>query len=338
MTLNPDKVLEWVEKHFDDIKVKGNEIKVNSIFCDDRKRHLWINPEGGKKHRPYGVYRCWKTDNKGSIVKLVMLVEKCSFEEALEILEAADISLVNLEKQVEAIFYPEEDLPKPTAIEGIALPPGTQFIDDMSPDNPMKLMAEIYLLKRKLPTKNLAACDRGDDKDRIIIPYFDREGKLIYYNGRSIGRSKLRYKGPDISIGVGKEDVVFIPEWPELGSEINVAEGEFNALSIYYSGKATNIPMYSAACGGKSISEKQIEYLRPYKINLCLDTDKAGKEALKKMFYDFRRKGISCHYVRPPEKFNDWNNMLIHLNEKLLVYYILRNRKPLDEIAMTILS
>lgn len=339
MGLNAEKVLEWVERRFDDVVVKGNEIKVNSIFCEDRKRHLWINPEGGKKKRPFGAYRCWKTDRRGSVVGLVSHIEKCTFEEALELLDVPDLSLAHLEKKVNELFdcKTKEDV-NPTDNSTLQFPESTYFIEDDSITHPTKILAEVYLLNRKLPAKNLAVCVDGDYKDRIIIPYYDKSGKLVYYNGRHIGNNKLRYLGPDKSCGIGKEDVLFAPSWPPEGSEVYLTEGEFDAISIYWSGKVTQEPMYSMACGGKYISERQIEYLRPYRVVLCLDTDKAGKSALKEMYIRFKSKGINCQYVRPPTQYKDWNKMLIDVNEKIVVYYIMKHKKPLDPRALTILG
>ena len=77
----------WAEEKFKKIDVKGSEIKLNSIFADnDDKFHLWCSPSGGKNARPYGVYHCWKTDKKGSLISLVMEVEKCNRQSAMEIL------------------------------------------------------------------------------------------------------------------------------------------------------------------------------------------------------------------------------------------------------------
>ena len=73
----------------------------------------------------------------------------------------------------------------------------------------------------------------GRYKGRIIIPYYDKIGNLIYFNGRHLGNSKCKYLGPPKDIGVGKEDVVFMAgKWPETGSIIYLCEGEFNAISL----------------------------------------------------------------------------------------------------------
>ena len=44
-----EKFLDWAESRFDNIVVSGDEVKVDSIFCEDHKQKMWCNPYGGKK-------------------------------------------------------------------------------------------------------------------------------------------------------------------------------------------------------------------------------------------------------------------------------------------------
>ena len=76
MAIEKEIFVQWAEKYFDKVDVRGDEVRINSIFAEsDSKQHLWCNPAGGKNQRPYGVYHCWKTDRKGSLVSLVMEIE-----------------------------------------------------------------------------------------------------------------------------------------------------------------------------------------------------------------------------------------------------------------------
>ncbi len=65
MGVDFDSFRQWAEDRFNgDILVKGNEIRINSIFTEDHKHHMWCNPYGGKHQREDGCYRCWKTGEK----------------------------------------------------------------------------------------------------------------------------------------------------------------------------------------------------------------------------------------------------------------------------------
>ena len=344
MAIDPEKFLNWVETRFDDFVVRGNEIKINSIFMDDdHKRHLWCNPLGGKKEREYGVFHCWRTEKRGSLVTLVMLVDKCSYEEAVETLDACDTSMVNLEAKLDAVFNPTQVVQtNPLVDNKLRLPPNTFPIDEMHPEDFYRITAETYLLGRKLSTTGLMICTEGgfyggiNYSNRIIIPYYDQNGKLIYFNARYLGNKKdvIRYMGPPKEVGIGKEHVLFIPIWPQAGSTIYLTEGEFDALAICESSKLDGELMYVGAFGGKNLSDFQVEILQPYHPVLCLDADKAGKQGLMEIAKKLKASGKQPEYIRPPVQYKDWNKMLERVGEKILVHYIKRNKRPLDEIAL----
>ena len=338
MAIDTELFLNWVETRFgDDYKLKGDEIKINSIFTDeeDTKYHLWCNCEGGKKKRDNGVFRCWKTDKRGSLISLVMLVDKCSFEEALEILGGSDANLRKLEEKLEDFWNKKEE--EPEVIEEfpeneLRLPPSSRRLTDLDADDFYRVQAEVYLYNRGLPIDGFLICSEGDYANRIVIPYYNAMGDLIYFNARYLGKRKetLRYMGPPKEVGIGKEDVVYIPEWPTPGQEIWLTEGEFDARSIHHAGQQVEEQMYAGAFGGKNLSEMQIELLRPYRIVLALDNDKAGERAVATMAQTLRSSGKGCSYVLPPDGYKDWNEMLQKTSPGLLVHFLLRNKREVD--------
>src|ERR1700753_454600 len=103
MSIEFDRIKHWCESRFPETLVRGKEIRINSIFVHDENLHLWISPSGGKKKRSNGVFHCFKTDTKGSLIKLVMLVDKIDFEEACTLLKG-ESSLRELERQVEELL------------------------------------------------------------------------------------------------------------------------------------------------------------------------------------------------------------------------------------------
>jgi hypothetical protein len=321
-----DLFTHWAEERFPgQVVVKGNEVRINSIFADDHKFHLWCSPGGGKHLREDGCYRCFKTDKRGTLLGLVMLVDNCSYGEAKETLNCGGIPLHELEKQLDEILDQPVREEKPLS-KVITLPPETYLIDDLPGINRSRQEAERYLRKRKLPTEKMYFCVSGDYRNRIIIPYYDAYGNLIYFNGRHIGKSTLRYFGPPKEIGVGKGDVLFMPHWPQHGSKIYVTEGEFDSISLYICG------FNSAACGGKFLTDKQVEMLRPYRICLALDADSSGLQAVIDMGDKLISRGIkSVTYVRPPDEVKDWNKLLQDYNENIVKHYVEKFEKPYDD-------
>jgi DNA primase len=327
MSIDFDKFLSWAESRFDDIVIKGDEILLNSIFCEDRKHHLWCNPSGGKTGSQYGVYHCWKSDEKGSLISLVMSVDKCSFEEACEILDSSHGTIADLERKVQELFDKKENqdpIVSKTDSNSLEIPVGCYLFEDLPSSNKLKKAAEEYLASRKIDLDGLFVCTSGRYRNRIVIPYYDSKGNLIYYNGRYIGDpgSNLRYLGPPKELGIGKGDVMFSQKWPPKGEKIYIAEGEFDAMSLNKCG------FYSAALGGKALTDKQTEMIKDCTPVLCFDSDEAGTAALAKVAHSLFSKGFSkIFYVRPCREYKDWNGLLVAKGEKILRHYVLSQEK-----------
>jgi hypothetical protein len=339
MSINFDKFAKWAVSRFgeDNVLQKGKEVRINSIFDkDDEGFHLWCNPTGGKNKRKFGVYHCFKSDQKGSLVKLVQMVDGCDREDAIAALDGK-MGIRELERKIEELLA---DAPEPEKInlpDPLQFPAGTYLISDLGTNNWWRKKAEEYLLSRKIPIDALYICNDASMfhgikyKSRIIIPYFDAVGKMIYWNARDMfGKSKQKYLGPPKEIGIGKEDVVFMAgRWPSAGETVYLCEGEFNAISLKM------CELNAAACGGKNMSEKQALMLADYNIVLCLDRDKAGKQGTTKMAsmissVETVKGGEKLQFVIPPPGFNDWNEMLIKSGEAIVYHYITKNQRPLD--------
>ena len=109
MEVDFEKFRKWAEEKFKgDVLVKTDQIRINSIFeKDDSGHHLWCSPSGGKNRRPFGVYHCFKTDEKGSLLKLVKIVEKCDSDEAIAILTGRS-TITDLENKIAELLSVKE--------------------------------------------------------------------------------------------------------------------------------------------------------------------------------------------------------------------------------------
>lgn len=318
MSIDFDKFLSWAESRFDDVRIRGDEILLNSVFCEDRKHHLWCNPSGGKTGSTTGVFHCWKSNEKGSLVKLVMHVDGCTYEQALERLDAIECgTLADLERKVQEIFAIREEEKKPEPVRGLELPPDCYLIEDLPSTSRFRQAAEECLKRRKIDSSRIRVCTSGRYRNRILIPYLNREGVLVYYNGRQMDDQGPKYLGPPKELGIGKGDVLFVPEWPESGSKVYITEGEFDAMSLFSCG------FPSAALGGKEMSDTQFHILKDFIPVLCLDADEAGGQALLKMADKLLSRGVTnVFYVRPCKEYKDWNGLLVEKGERILKHYV----------------
>ncbi len=318
--------LDWAQDRFGDLKVKGNEIKTHSIFTDDAKYKLWMNPSGGKKQRQQGCYRCWLTDKRGSLVSLVSEIDGISYDEAEELI-CDNTSLTVLHKKIDEYFKKFEtstNIEEPIVLEEkeeFNLPFGSFLVSEINKSYYGKRAID-YLQSRKLPEDGLYVGTSGKFRDRIIIPYYDVYGDLVYYNARAINpNEKMRYLKPE-SNSVNRESILYVPEWPKPNKKIYVMEGEFDAISLNLIG------FKSAACGGKFLYEDQVEILRNFKVVLSFDNDEAGKRAVMEIGSHLLSKGFKdIYHIRPPRGYKDWNALLQEKSIPIIRDYIVKNEK-----------
>lgn len=335
-----DAFLDWAKDRFgeENIEYHGDEICVPSVFTEDHKHHLWMNPYGGKKQRENGVYRCWYTNRFGSLVSLVSIVDKIGYDEAEELI-CNSLSLRSLEKKVDEFFNSKVEV-VPTLTdsivinEGLQLPPHTYLIDSMSMGFDKRRATE-YLQERKIPTDGLFFCTDGDYKNRIIIPYYDLDGRLVWYNARTISKTKgaLRYMKPKEK-EYSQENVLYVPKYPPPKSKLYLTEGEFDAMSL------TLCDFPGAAAGGKTLSELQVEVLRRYVPVIAPDTDEGkkmdyGQYALIEIGKQLLEKGFTeIYFVRPPKGYKDWNSLLVDTNSDVVKHYIQKFEKRLTSVTI----
>lgn len=341
--------VEWATDRFgaENIKLKttnhGTEVCTHSYFAhrlglEDSNYHLWMNPSGGKSDHPEkGSYRCWKTDAMGSLVKLVAEWDGIDYDDAEELI-CGTTTLKTLAARVHEYFegkdcwnidgMPEAeqiDEPRPT----LELPDNTLLIDSLSPTNGWRHLASNYIQnERKLPTKGLYVCTKGDYHNRIVIPWYDKEGRLIFFNARTLSKKDdvLRYRKAPADV-VSADDVLFMTEWPKPKTKVYIMEGEFDALTLKEAG------FVACAIGGKFLSETQIEMLRPYEIVLAFDTDDGkvdwGKQAMINIGTQLFERGINAiRYVRPPKTYKDWNKLHVVKGSPIVRQYIEKFEKP----------
>lgn len=327
MSIDYDLFLKWATSRFgaENIRLHGDEIKTHSPWIDDHKFHLWMNPSGGKRRLDAGGFRCWKTDRMGSLVTLVSEIDRISPEEAEYFLES-QLDFRALERKLHAVFGSKRDVDAhyedDTDVKSddvlCEFPPATYPINRTV--GYYRRAAEDYLSQRCLPVDNFHVCTGGEYKNRIIIPYYDIYGTLVFYNARIMSHNTkaLRYLKPSIP-GVTQDEIFFMVHWPVPGEKIYITEGEFDAASLSVAN------LNGAACGGKHLSESQIETLRQYQYTpvIATDTDKSGKEALIAMCDRLRASGFTNVYcVRPPVGYKDWNDLLVKKGKGVLRAYI----------------
>lgn len=117
----------------------------------------------------------------------------------------------------------------------------------------------------------------GDWEGRILIPYAEKDGTIVYFSGRSVYSDGPlpKYKG------AGGKHPLYIPQfvrkhdWPmmlDLQRTVVLVEGAFDAMSLH-----ARMRVDAVALGGKTLAAHLVPHLKEYvggrRILIMLDPD-----------------------------------------------------------------
>lgn len=162
-----------------------------------------------------------------------------------------------------------------TEIKDVVLP--KEFISLYNTNKPTlpARRALVYLKNRGITENdiikyNIGYCEQGEYSNMIIIPSYDKDGKLNYFVSRNFDKnSTLKYKNPNVS-----RDIIAFEFFINWNVPIILCEGAFDAIAI----KRNAIPLL-----GKNIQKKLMKEIlqsNVEKIYIALDMD-AQKQALQ---------------------------------------------------------
>jgi hypothetical protein len=123
---------------------------------------------------------------------------------------------------------------------------------ELPPFGPLSRAARRYLHRRGFddPEIERLGLVEWDDEHRILIPYFDREGRLIYWNSRRY--SDNLGDGPKYKAAPGKHPL-YVPDRGEDVEGVVIVEGALDAMAVN-----RYTPYMAIALGGKFLPK----YLR----------------------------------------------------------------------------
>lgn len=305
----PYDIIGYVTDRFQDVKFSDTEaeIRICSIFCEDRKFKLYINAESG-------LWICFKSQQKGNFISLVAQIEGISYAAAeqklaLKYADSAIRKYVIEHKTVTDLNLLDDTLAVPYDIETNA--------------NPFILNAWVYLFERKLlhPGQNFRVGINGVLENRLVIP-FVVNGTTIFFQARALNSSVVpRY----YNCKQNKKSTFLYP-YNTNANYVVVCEGPLDAISLQIAGiNATSIM-------GSSISYEQLRALKMFGGRLVagFDNDKPGKDALRKFSRETKKMNIpAIDFIFPKDNYKDWNEML--KAEENVYSYVMDGKKPFTE-------
>jgi len=115
-------------------------------------------------------------------------------------------------------------------------------------------------------------CGYDPKNDMIVIPIFDKDGRLIGFNGRSISKKVFK-----LSKMLPRNQIIFnIHEAKRHGGTVIVCESQFDVMKLYESGYPNGVCFF-----GSHISRQQAKMLQRYcdRVIIMTDSDGPGRKA-----------------------------------------------------------
>ena len=244
-------------------------------YCEHHKPKMSVNLDKN-------VYKCWVCDTKGN--NIWRLVRKFgdssdkrkwrSFEDEVDITDSVYEKIFGAVKEEEEVV----ELPQ----EFVSLTNRNLLVGGKR--------AKKYLLNRGLTDRDIARwkigyCASGEYKNRVIIPSFNKDGKLNYFVGRSHSDDWMRYKNPMVS-----RNIIFNELNVDWKERVCLVEGIFDAVKA----GTNSIPLLGSTLNERSkLFQKITENDTIVYLALDPDADKKSMEMIKA----FLSHGIEVHTV-----------------------------------------
>lgn len=331
-TINHDKFKSWLEKHYGEVRIRGRHMLVNdpdgrADGKPDTSFNLVFWPDGG-------CYKSWLPPNKsGGIINLIAEAEKVDYSGAIALvcddthyLDQNRVHITLEEFKKEALRTQEMNARAKKNV--VALPPGFKTFSDSSCDSSLRnrlydqlvdqrsINPDIYglgFIESHERTQREKDEHWPDTYARVVIPYYDHNGNVVYWTARDTLGKEPKYWNAMLPVDeearkhfIGREDAIWCNDWSKH-KKLYICEGAFDAMSL------CNVGLSAVAIGGAKVTSKQVseiqKNLKPETIVIAIDNDPTGLEMEVEMAKTFRSRGWRVMMVSPPTGYKDWNEL-----------------------------
>ena len=284
-----------------------NNYAYHCPFCHHHKPKLEVNLTENREGK--NPWHCWACNVRGTTIYNLfkqLKVESGKYNELN--------SLVKTSKSIK----------ETQVVNSISLP--TEYISlstgnltDISAKHALAYLKKRHISKYDILKYNIGYCKSGLYNNMIIIPTYDKDGKLNYFTARSFEKEPyIKYRNPSVS-----RDIIPNEHLINWNIPIVICEGLFDAITI----KRNAIPLL-----GKNIQSslmKKIVTSLVDKIYIALDRD-AIKQALR-FCENLMAEGKEVYLVdlqdKDPSEMGFKNFTKLIQNTVPLTYYDLMERK-----------
>lgn len=296
-------------------------------------------------NRNLQIYKCFGCGESGDVIKFIQMFESCSFMEALEILakranlkmpettaQKTDQAFADKKKKRDVYFdicretavYYYKNFYSPQGAVGRAYMDKRGFDADTLKKFGIGYSPDRYSLAKHLTRKfSLDDCVKcgvlqitknGDAvdalSDRLIIPIFNMQGKVIAFGGRGLDEKTIAYgkykNTSETPLFVKKDNLFALNIAKEQKQQtalpnVVVVEGYMDVIAMYQAGFKRAV-----ASMGTSLTENQAKLLSRLTDNvyICYDGDAAGQKATVRGMDILDEAGLEVKVMSVPENLD----------------------------------
>jgi len=315
--------IEQLVAQYCQIKKKGRVFVSLCPFHNDTHPSLQISPDKG-------IAYCFACRKGGDIFKFYEEIEHVDFKQALH--DLAEKTGVKLEERAARPSMPKDEKDRLRECLGAAqhffheqlkiIPAAREYIKKrqvtpgeieffglgFAPDS-FSLTYD-HLLKEGYSRSEIVAAGLGVQREladgrifdrfrnRLMFPIHDHQGNLVAFGGRAIGEEDAKYVNSSEGPLYSKSNVLyglnFAREAIREKNQVIMVEGYFDLLACHKVGCP-----HAVAVSGTALTEQHVKLLKRYtdRAVLCLDQDRAGRDAAERSFQLLARESFHVQVV-----------------------------------------
>lgn len=304
------------------LQKKGRNFVGLCPFHQDSHPSFLVSPDKG-------ICYCFPCQKGGDIFSFYQQIEGVDFKQALK--DLADMAGVTLpDVPVDVIKKDEKERARDClsaaesffaktlqasdktkqylADRGVSNEESVEFGLGVAPDSFTATYE--YLLKAGFSRKEIQNAGLGVQKDlneekiydrfrnRLMFPIHDGQGRIIGFGGRTLGDDDAKYVNNSDSPLYHKSSVLYglhrAMKSMREKNRVVLVEGYFDVLACHRVGITEAV----AACG-TALTEEHVKLLKRYveRVVLCLDQDRAGRDAAERAFKICSKEGLQVEGV-----------------------------------------
>jgi len=240
-------------------KTSGDNYAFYSPFVEHYKPKLEINI--GLNSNGDNPWHCWVSDEKGKTIRSLfrkLKVSKDVWDEHNSIFSRkyryrTDVAT----EESKVVQLPKEYIPLWKSSNSVIR------------NHALNYLSRRGVTPSEIIKYQIGYCEEGVYKHKVIVPSYNRYGKLNYFVGRNFYEGGFKHKNPDVS-----KDVIGFDMFVNWDLPIVICEGVFDAMAI----RMNAIPLFGKS--PQSELQKEIIGRGVSKVYIALDSD-AFENALR---------------------------------------------------------